>query len=99
MSSPPPPQQYQQYQQPGPPIPSQYRPPPQPYYPQPPSPPPKKEESFTQRYFYWLTPAIGIYLFLIFVVMIMSWVTVGSQFSSVPKACATWSFDCTTSQD
>lgn len=58
----------------------------------------KKKEGFMKQYFYWATPAMGIWLFLALCLIVMAWFTVGCTFCSVPQACATWSFDCATSQ-
>lgn len=86
-----------------------YYPQQQSYYPQPvtatvvsttkPSTDTKKKEGWRQQYFYWFTPAMGIWFFLAFCIIILAWFTVGSSFCSVPEACGTWSFDCATSQD
>ena len=103
--------QQQYYQQPYDPgyQQQQYYPPQQQYYPpvppvqdaQPAPAPTKKkdEDSFTKKYFYWFTPAMGIWFFLAFIIIILSIFTVGCSVSSVPDACATWSLDCATSQE
>lgn len=63
------------------------------------NPPKKKEDGWTKKYFYWFTPAMGIWFFLAFCIIILSWFTVGCGFSSVCEACGTWSFDLATSQN
>ena len=53
------------------------------------------KESWRKKYFSWCTPAIIIWFVLAFLICIAAYFTVGCEFSSVPHACATWSFNCT----
>uniref|UniRef100_A0A6C0BDX1 Uncharacterized protein n=1 Tax=viral metagenome TaxID=1070528 RepID=A0A6C0BDX1_9ZZZZ len=54
-----------------------------------------QKESFTKKYLSWLTPGLALYLILAFFICVAAVLTVGLEFSSVPHACAQWSFDCT----
>ena len=59
--------------------------------------PPKK--SIREKYFSWMTPAIAIWFLCAFIICIAAFFTVGCEFSSVPHACAQWSYDCTVQSD
>ncbi len=61
--------------------------------------PEPEKESFFQKYFFWASPGIIIYLILWFLIIIASIMTVGCEVSCVPHASAQWSYETATFQN
>lgn len=60
---------------------------------------PEQKESFMEKYFYWASPSVTIYIILWIIIVIASIVTVGFQVCSVAHASAQWSYETSTFQN